>query len=197
MSLAAWQMPPYKARTFLAKLGPIGYISYSAVIHHSKLELGKGVFIGDRVVIFRSKDGGVVRLGDEVEIYGDTTIETGEGGSLEIGNQTHIQPGCRFSAYRGDIRIGQCVEIAPNCAFYPYNHESRLGQSVRIQPLVSRGGIRIGDEAWLGVGVIVLDGVRIGEGAVVGAGAVVTKNIPDWGIAAGVPARLVKMREPA
>ena len=52
----------------------------------------------------------------------------------------------------------------------------------------------MGDDAWLGYGVIVLDGVRIGKGAVVGAGSVVTEDIPDGGIAVGVPARVVKMR---
>ena len=57
------------------------------------------------------------------------------------------------------------------------------------------GDIVVGDDAWLGYGVIVLDGVHIGKGAVVGAGSVVTNNIPDGGIAVGMPARVVKMRE--
>ena len=51
------------------------------------------------------------------------------------------------------------------------------------------------DYAWLGVGVIVLSGVRIGKGAVVGAGSVVTRDIPDGGVAVGVPARVIKMRD--
>jgi acetyltransferase-like isoleucine patch superfamily enzyme len=52
----------------------------------------------------------------------------------------------------------------------------------------------VDDDAWLGVGVIVLSGVRIGKGAVVGAGAVVTHDVPDGAVVAGVPARIVKMR---
>jgi acetyltransferase-like isoleucine patch superfamily enzyme len=60
--------------------------------------------------------------------------------------------------------------------------------------LQSKGSIVIGDEAWLGFGVIVLGGVRIGEGAVIGAGSVVTQDVPDGAIAMGVPARVVKMR---
>jgi acetyltransferase-like isoleucine patch superfamily enzyme len=59
---------------------------------------------------------------------------------------------------------------------------------------VSKGPIRIGDGAWLGTGCIVLDGVSIGRGAVVGAGAVVTKDVPDWAIVVGVPARQVGTR---
>ena len=54
--------------------------------------------------------------------------------------------------------------------------------------------VRGKDDAWLSVGVIVLDGVRIGKGAVVGAGAVVTKDLPANSISSGVPARVIKMR---
>ena len=62
------------------------------------------------------------------------------------------------------------------------------------QPVWTKGGIIIGDDVWLGVGVNVLDGVRIGKGAVIGAGSVVTKDIPKGAIAAGVPAQIVKIR---
>ena len=59
---------------------------------------------------------------------------------------------------------------------------------------MSRGGIHISDDAWIGVGVIVLDGVRIGKGAVIGAGSVVTRDVPDNTIVAGVPAKVIRMR---
>jgi acetyltransferase-like isoleucine patch superfamily enzyme len=84
--------------------------------------------------------------------------------------------------------------MAPYCALYPYDHGILPGLPIREQPLRSRGGIVIGDEAWLGVGVIVLDGVRIGAGAVVGAGSVVVHDIPDGAVAQGVPARVVMLR---
>jgi acetyltransferase-like isoleucine patch superfamily enzyme len=77
---------------------------------------------------------------------------------------------------------------------YPYNHGVAPDKPIRQQPLESKGDIIIEDEAWLGVGVTVLDGVRIGKGAVVGAGSVVTKDIPEGAIAFGVPARVIRMR---
>ncbi|HFI1792856.1 TPA: DapH/DapD/GlmU-related protein, partial [Escherichia coli] len=54
----------------------------------------------------------------------------------------------------------------------------------------------IGNDVWLGTGVTVLRGVRIGDGAIIGANAVVTKNIPDYCIAVGVPAKVIKRRLP-
>ncbi|WP_419470362.1 acyltransferase [Candidatus Kuenenia sp.] len=192
--LATWFAPPYHGRCYLAYLNPKGYISPSATIYHSDLHLGNNVFIGDRVIIFQDKDGGSVKIGRNVCLYGDINIQSGSGGNLEIGERTYIQPRCQFSAYKSSIQIGCGVSIAANCAFYPYNHGVAPGIPIGKQPLQSKGGIIIGDDSWLGFGVIVLDGVRIGNGAVVGAGSVVTHDIPDNAIAAGVPARVIKMR---
>ena len=195
--LAAWFVPPYKARCFLAKLNPQGYVSPLADIHHTALQRSRNVFIGDRVVIYQTKTGGAVKLDEGVRLYSDIIIETGAGGCVSIGAETHIQPRCQLSAYKGSIEIGRRVEIAPNCTFYPYNHGVVLGEPVRTQPLETKGNIVIGDDAWLGVGVTVLDGVRIGKGAVIGAGSVINQDIPDNAIAVGVPARVVRMRNSA
>ena len=192
--LATWFAPPYTARCYLAWLNPRGYIAPGTTIHHANLRLGTKIFIGEQVVIFQDKDGGPVELGNSVHLYGDTYIQTGEGGSVKIGAGTTVQPRCQFSAYKSPIQIGCDVQIAPNCAFYPYDHGFAPGELIREQPLRTKGGIIIEDDVWLGFGVIVLDGVRIGKGAVVGAGAVVTQDIPDGAIAFGVPARVVKMR---
>lgn len=193
--LAGWFYPPYKARHALARFSPAGYISPTATIHHKNLTVGKHVFLGDGVTIFaRGADEPLV-LGDEVFINKDTIIEMGHGGSLVIGARTTIQPRCQFSVYKGTIRIGEEVQIAPNCAFYPYNHGMSPEKPLKQQALLSRGGITLEDDVWLGYGVIVLDGVRIGRGAVIGAGSVVNRDIPAGAIAVGVPAKVVKSRD--
>ena len=192
---ATWFMPPYKGRCSLAYCTAQSYIAPDASIHHSDLEIENKVFIGERVVIYQTKDGGPVKIGKASHIHRDSIIETGDGGCLLIGADTHIQPRCHFSAYKATIDIGSQVQIAPNCSFYPYNHTFWADEPIKNQPLQTKGGIIIEDDVWLGVGVIVLDGVRVGKGAVVGAGSVVTRDIPDGAIAAGVPARVVKMRE--
>lgn len=192
--LATWGAPPHKASYVLAKMNPQGYIAPSAIIYHSDLQLGANILIGDRVIIYQAKDGGTVKLGDQVSILRDTAIETGYNGSITIGRTTWIHSRGQVNAYLGSIFIGCGVDIAPNCALYSYDHGYAPDRTIREQPLQTKGDIIIGDHAWLGVGVIVLSGVRIGSGAVIGAGSVVTKDIPDDAIAVGNPARVVKMR---
>jgi len=193
--LASCSSPPFYGRQYLAKLNKDGFISPSATIHHRDLQLNTGVFIDDRVLIYQDVDGGPVELDSNVLIYRDSIIQTGAGGSVSIGACSSVQPRCQLSAYKGSIQIGRDVQIAPNCAFYPYDHGILPEVLIRNQPLQTRGGIFIDDDAWLGVSVIVLDGVRIGKGAVIGAGSVVTRDVPDNAIAVGVPASVVKMRD--
>ena len=192
--LAAWLASPHKEQVKLAKFNPIGFISPGAEIYHSNLQLGANVYIGDRVVIYEANDGGPVKLGDRTCLLRDTIIETGSGGQLIIGADTYVHPRCQFNAYKGDIEIGCGVMIAANCTFYPHDHGMAPGQPIREQPLQTKGPIIVGDNAWLGTGVVVLGGVTIGEGAVIGAGSVVTASIPDNAIAVGSPARVVKSR---
>jgi acetyltransferase-like isoleucine patch superfamily enzyme len=193
--IAAWQAPPYKAREFLAQLTPRGYVDPDVTIYHDGLVLGRHVFIGEAVTIFQSTHGGAIELGDHARIYGHALLETGQGGSITVGANSRIHRGCHLISYKAPIRIGRDVGIAQNCAFYSYDHGVQPGRPISEQPLQSKGPVVIGDHAWLGTGVIVLSGARIGIGAVIASGAVVTDDVPDGAIAAGVPARVVKMRK--
>ncbi len=187
---------PYKGRRYLARLNAQGYYSPSAVISCRHLTTGDHIFVGDRVTIYEA-DAGEVHIGDRVAIHQDTVIQVGEGGRVEIGTDTHIQPRCYVSAQKGWLTIGNHVQIASNCGFYTHSHGMEAGELMRRQPLRTKGGIVIGDDVWLGFGVIVLDGVRIGNGAMIGAGAVVTRDVPADAIAVGMPARVIGKRTPA
>jgi len=193
--LATLFVPPYKGRIYLARLSSAGYISLEAAIVHDDLRLGSHCFIGDRVQIYRTAEGGYVELHDKVALYSDMIIETMYGGNVIIGEETHIQARCQLVAGKSSIIIGKRVEIAPNCGIYPFNHGMEAGTRIREQPLISKGDIVVGDDAWLGFGVVLLPGACIGKGAVIGAGSVVNSNIPDNAIAYGVPARVVGSRE--
>lgn len=193
-ALAALAVPPYKGARKLAMLTDRPFIARSARLHGDHLSLGPQSFVGDRVVLFQSDADSRIALGRRASLNQDVVVEVGEGGSVSIGENTHIQPRCQLSAYKGHLKIGSGVQIAPNCAFYPYNHGMSVGEPISQQPLTSKGGIVIEDDVWLSFGVTVLDGVTIGEGAVIGAGAVVSRDIPAGAIAAGIPAKVIGQR---
>jgi len=199
--LAALGAPRHKDRVFLSRLSPKGYSAPSAIVQHNKLTRGKFVFIDDDAVLFqrqrKGQQGGEMIIGDRVCIYRSAILETGFGGKLRIGKGSSIHPRCQINAYVSEISIGNDVMLAPNCALYSYDHQTKLGQPISQQPLVSRGGIVIEDEVWLGVGATIMDGVTIGQGAVVAANAVVTKDVPSNAIVSGVPARVIGFRSSA
>ncbi|MCC7352657.1 MAG: acyltransferase, partial [Anaerolineae bacterium] len=88
----------YKERRLLAYLGPCGYVSPQADIACPELAMGRNSFIDDDVTIYRHPKtqtggaGGAVRLGERVHLYRGTIIETGDGGQVVIGDDSHIQP---------------------------------------------------------------------------------------------------------
>ena len=189
--LATIAAPPYKGSRYLARYNKKGFFSPSASIYHTDFRVAGNVFVGDHVVVYQHEGGGPVELGKRVHIHRDTIIETGQDGSLRIGENSHIQPRCQFSAFLSSIDVGRQVQIGPNCAFYSYNHSINGDRPMRLQPLQTKGGIVIEDDVWIGFGVIVLDGVKIGKGAVLGAGSVVTRDIPENTVAVGVPAKTI------
>ena len=85
----------------------------------------------------------------------------------------------------GFIRIGNHVKIGPNCQFYTPNHPKDFME--RRKPQETAYPITIGDDCWIGGGVVICPGVTIGNRCIVAAGSVVTKDIPDDSMAAGVP----------
>ena len=194
MRLAACFSPPYKERIPLSFLGEKGFVEHTAIINHPNFRVGKHCFIGDKVIINERKNGGKIELGDRVQILRDTTLETGSGGQIIIGDNSSIHPCCHLYSYLEPIEIGSGVMIAPICALYSYDHGISPNETIRKQPYQSKGPIIIGNEAWIGVKATILSGVRIGNGAVIGAASVVLDDVPDGAIVVGIPARVQKNR---
>lgn len=142
------------------------------------------------------------------------TLDTDRKGTITLGNNVRICQGAILATFGGEIRIGDNVYIGPYCVLYghggltigadtlvaahsviiPANHVFEDSERPIRQQGETRQGIQIGKDCWLGTGVKVLDGVNIGDGSVIAAGAVVTRPIPNYVVAAGVPARIVKNR---
>jgi acetyltransferase-like isoleucine patch superfamily enzyme len=193
--LATWFVPPHYSRQSLRYMNPKGFVAPSASLYGKDVRLGSHVFIGDQTVLYQNEDGGPIHLGADATIHRGTIIETSFGGSVTIGERSSFQSHCFLSAALGSIRIGADVHIAPYCAFYPHNHGMAVGQAMHSQPLAVKGDIVVEDGAWFGHGVTVLSGVRIGKGAVIGAGSTVAGDVPDGGIAWGVPAKVIMKRK--
>ena len=116
---------------------------------------------------------------------------------LEIGSDSYIGSFSVFSCM-SEISIGRKVAIADHCYIADLYHGF---ENVDLPPIdqyvKSHGPVRIGDGAWVGAKVTVLSGVTIGKCCVIGANSVVTRDIPDYHVAAGAPARVIRRIGPA
>ncbi len=157
------------------------------------IEIGNQVTIHRDVRIRSFGRSSKVVIADCVELDRGVDIKIHHDGEMEIGEYTYIGPYTCLSG--NNIKIGKDCLIASHSGIYANNHTfSDSRRKIREQGN-NYQGITIEDNCWLGSGVRVLDGVTIGEGSVIGAGAVVTKNIPAYSIAVGVPAKAIARRD--
>jgi len=163
--------------------------------HPSKISLGDRVSLDDDVLLDASGAGeeGVV-IGNNVILSRNCVVQ-GKTGPVVIGEKADIGCNCIFSSASG-IFLGQSILMGANCYIGGGRYVSdRLDIPMMDQGVYSKGPVVIHDDVWLGAGVVVLDGVVVGSGCIIGAGAVVTKDLPDYSIAAGVPARIIGTRK--
>jgi maltose O-acetyltransferase len=112
-----------------------------------------------------------------------------EPGNIQIGNDTIIGDHA-FLDGRSTLTIGNHVDIASSVMIYNSEHDlEKEDFSARVEP------VEIGDYVFIGPRVIILPGVKVGLGAIVAAGAVVTKDVPDFAIVGGVPAKVIGERK--
>jgi len=175
----------------------LGSIGSSCLIEADvRFQVPKRVFLGDRVFLgqYSYLDGqtSFLRIGNDVHVARFCTLRAGERGIT-------IQDGAGINtrAYidgNGEVEIGANALLSPGVQIISGNHVfDRTDIPIRDQGTVY-GKVTIGEDCWLGTNVIVLPGVSIGRGCVIGAGAVVTHDLPEFGIAYGVPARVVGRR---
>jgi maltose O-acetyltransferase len=113
-------------------------------------------------------------------------------GDVKIGDHSGIGINCRLG---GPVTIGSDVMMGPDVVILASAHRrDRTDIPMRLQQHEPMREVVIGDDVWIGTRAILLPGVTIGSHAIVGAGAVVTRDVPEWGIAVGNPARVIKDR---
>ncbi|KPU45357.1 maltose O-acetyltransferase [Oxobacter pfennigii] len=120
-------------------------------------------------------------------------IKFAKGYNISIGDNSGIGDSS-FLQDIGEIIIGNDVLMAPEIMIFTSNHEMKRNELIRNQGIKVKN-VRIGDDVWIGTRAIILPGVNIKNGAVIAAGAVVTKDVEEYSIVGGVPARKIGMRE--
>jgi acetyltransferase-like isoleucine patch superfamily enzyme len=205
-------------QSLLPQIGQPSRIGQNWVVHCAhRIKIGEAVNIGHSVCCDASPTGNEILIGDRVKL-GDNVLITGAGtdarivlhngvsldrgvdlkahdnGYIEVGEGTYIGPYVCLAG-PGSIRLGRNCLIASHVGMYANSHNfSDVNRPINSQGLTCKG-IEIEDDCWLGSGVKIVDGVRIGKGSVIGAGAVVTRNIPSFSVAVGVPARVISRRD--
>ena len=163
--------------------------------------IGKNSSIDPTLSIWRRGDqalSGSIEIGSNVNIFGMVRMvvtDTHEctNSSIKIKDNTYINHGC-FLSGEGGLYIGKKVLIGPYSMFLSGGHEINDQESIYHSKPTAKP-IYISDDCWVGAGAKILGGVKLGKGCIIAAGAVVTKNVPDFAIVAGVPARIHSFRK--
>lgn len=130
----------------------------------------------------------LTKCGRQVNIEKGAVFSSG----VELGDRS----GIGIDAYiPGRCIIGNDVMMGPQCFIYSWNHRSDdPTKAMCEQGFTEEEPVVIGDDVWIGSRVTILPGVHIGSHAIIGTGAVVTKDVPEWAIVGGVPAKVLKYR---
>lgn len=135
----------------------------------------------------------VLRIGRWAWVGHGTKIRVHEG-EVSVGAKTVIGQDCTISAYQ-HVSIGRECILADRVMLIDFDHGVvEVERPIRLQGIYKRD-VRVGHNVWMGYGACVLRGVQIGDNSIVGTSAVVTKSAPANAVLAGIPARVIRMRE--
>lgn len=205
----------YEVMTMLSYVpGAIGFVLRKMFYKKFVGKIGKGAVFGPGIT-FRCP--GQIHIGDNFTADGNAVLDAkGNNSFIELGNSIFIGRNTIFSCASAGIKLGNNVSLGPNCYIRASRGSVVLGSFITMGagciiisgnpgfksleiPMMNQDseakGITIGNDVWMGVGVRIIDGVKIGNGCIIGAGAVVTKDIPDFSIAVGVPAKIISNRK--
>ncbi len=157
----------------------------AALTELETVTIGRGCFVAPTAAIFAEPNRPVV-LGDGASVAALAFVH----GPVTLGANVSVNARASLDGGVAGLTIGDDTRIASGAALYAFDHGKAPDRPVREQRVRSRG-IRIGRDVWIGANAGVTDGVTIGDHAVVAMGAVVTRDVPDWAIVAGVPARVI------
>lgn len=153
-------------------------------------KFGHNVIIENGVKIFHP---GNISIGNNVYIGHNVFLKGYYKNRIDIGNNTWIGQSA-FLHGAGGIKIGDFVGIGPYVKILTSFHKDLGIDSLLLFNPLEFKKVIVGDGSDIGIGAIILAGVKIGRGVIIGAGAVVTKDIPDYAVAVGIPAKIIRHR---
>ncbi len=162
---------------------------YGFLIHFSFAECGSGFYPSYPLTVTGPEN---IKIGNNFSSIGPVYLFANEG-KISIGNNFSININVVIGASCGEVKIGNDVLIGPNVVIRSADHGISERYLINAQPH-SSGVIVIEDDVWIGANVVILKDVKLGRGCVIGAGSVVTKDVPEYAIFAGVPAKFIKSR---
>lgn len=164
----------------------------------SKMTFGNNIRIGNHVIIDALSEEGIifkdgVKLGDNTKIIVTGSLsDLGKG--LYIGENTSFSENTFFGS-AGGIKIGSDVIGGQNVRFHAENHNFNDPSTLIREQGVTRKGIEIGNNVWIGAGAVFLDGAKVADGCVIGANSVIKGEFKKNAILAGIPAKVIRYRE--
>lgn len=165
--------------------------SFIGKVHAKRFQVqaGKNVYIGKHCAL---KGKSNIVLDDGVTVRPYAQIWSG-GGTVRIGRGSEIGERYRISI-ANSLEIGEKVLLSPNVYITDCDHEYRnIDVPVIEQGIVQKGqAVSIGDGSYIGINTVIVGNVKIGKHCVIGANSVVTKDVPDYSVAVGIPARVIK-----
>ena len=174
---------------FMHGEGVLDALMRRAIVGAAAAGTGHALQVGSGVN-FKHLD--TLRFGNGVFLGAGTYIQGRFDGHCEIGDQTWIGPGSYFDAR--DLIIEEQVGWGPGAKVLGSAHTGMPVDVPIIRTDLVIKPVRIGAWADIGVNAVILPGVSIGKGAMVGAGAVVNKDVPEFAVVAGVPAKFLRWR---
>jgi acetyltransferase-like isoleucine patch superfamily enzyme len=180
-------------------LNPIDYMPWMAMSEEERLEQKK--WQESFVAAFNGTFASNCFISQEALFHPDY-FQIGENSYIAGGaivRNTHLVMGANssvnaYTVIAGRVTIGDGVRIASHVSLYGFNHGfASTDVPIHKQPHTSLG-ITIGDDVWIGANAVILDGVRVGSHVIVAAGAIVTKDVPDYAIVGGNPAKVIRSR---
>ena len=158
------------------------FASWLPQSRHMKLSKKLRGFFAKRIAL---------HFGENVNIEKNAVFTPG----LSIGDNSGIGISCEIN---GPVTIGNNVMMGPEVVIYTSGHKfDRTDIPMMEQGSTDIEPVTIGDDVWIGRRAIIMPGVKIGTGSVIGAGAVVTKDVPEYCVVGGVPAKIIKIRNEA